>query len=394
MKFIRDIIGEKRQMERSANGTQVSTPVDSILADAILTDDAQSPDVDALLNDEVTVEDLAATEPETGSEPDEELATFLAQDEDADETMTQDAADSDADRPSPSRLVLGSSMLVEDGAPQMQPDEAAEAPAETASDEDIMREVDRALVPDAQPDETMEALFRSPNEKSADAGAPETGQPDADEGAPAPNARPARPSEFVPRQEAAQAAAPEADPAPQPPESVQVPPPAAVGRGSSRHGRVKTRLLGFNSAPDTGIDPLAQSAAATPAAFTTFPVGWLIIVTGPGRGSAFTLFNGVSNIGRGEDQTVRLDFGDNSISRENHASIAFDPRQKGFFIGHGGKANIVRLNDRPVLSTEEMSAGDHITIGETTMRFVPFCGPDFSWEDDAQDRGQAYARRD
>lgn len=156
---------------------------------------------------------------------------------------------------------------------------------------------------------------------------------------------------------------------------------------------MKTRLLGFNTAMDTGIDPIAESKEATAAPYTSFPVGWLIVIDGPGRGSAFTLFNGVSNIGRGESQTVRLNFGDNSISRENHASVAYDPRQQIFFIGHGGKANIVRRNDRPVLSTEEMTSGDHITIGETTLRFVPFCGPDFTWET-AQSAGLAHATRD
>lgn len=163
----------------------------------------------------------------------------------------------------------------------------------------------------------------------------------------------------------------------QPRAAVEVPQPA-VGRGASRHGRVKTRLLGFNTAMETDADPMLENDKAGAAPYTSFPVGWLIVVDGPGRGSAFTLFQGVSTIGRGEDQTVRLDFGDNSISRAGHASIAYDIRQKGFFIGHGGKANIVRRNDRPVLSTEELAAGDTIMIGETSLRFVPLCCRDFS----------------
>ncbi len=170
---------------------------------------------------------------------------------------------------------------------------------------------------------------------------------------------------------------------------VDVPQPA-MGRGASRQGRVKTRLLGFNINNDVESDPIAGREQATAAPFTTFPVGWLIITDGPGRGSAFTLFNGVSNIGRGKDQTVPLDFGDNSISRENHAAIAYDPAQKSFYIGHGGKANLVRRNDRPVLSTEELSAGDHINIGETTLRFVPLCGSDFTW-DAPEESGLAHA---
>ena len=79
---------------------------------------------------------------------------------------------------------------------------------------------------------------------------------------------------------------------------------------------------------------------------------------------------------------MRLDFGDTSISRDNHAVIAFDSEQCRFFMGHGGKANLVRLNDMPVLSTEALEDGDFIRIGETTLKFVALCGPDFTWEDD------------
>ena len=59
--------------------------------------------------------------------------------------------------------------------------------------------------------------------------------------------------------------------------------------------------------------------------------------------------------------------------------VAYDDEQRRFFMGHGGKANLVRLNDMPVLSTEALSDGDTIRIGETTLKFVALCGPDFSW---------------
>jgi pSer/pThr/pTyr-binding forkhead associated (FHA) protein len=78
---------------------------------------------------------------------------------------------------------------------------------------------------------------------------------------------------------------------------------------------------------------------------------------------------------------VKLDFGDNSISRTNHAVVAYDDEQRKFFLGHGGKANIVRLNGKPVLSTEELAHNDIIRIGETTLRFLALCGPDFDWAD-------------
>lgn len=148
-----------------------------------------------------------------------------------------------------------------------------------------------------------------------------------------------------------------------------------------RTGRVKTRLLGFHKHEDESVDPIS-AASQSPAGQGQFPVGWVIVLHGPGRGASFTLTAGASKIGRGEDQAVRLDFGDNSISRDNHAVVAYDDEQRRFFIGHGGKANLVRLNDMPVLSTEPLTDGDTIRIGETTLLFVALCGPDFSWDDE------------
>lgn len=153
----------------------------------------------------------------------------------------------------------------------------------------------------------------------------------------------------------------------------------ASGRGTK--GRVKTRLLGF-SAPSTQThDPLSPTTQPATSAQAHFPVGWLVVVDGPGKGASFSLFDGLTQIGRGEGQTVRLDFGDNTISRDNHAAIAFDAEQRRFFFGHGGKANLVRLNGQPVLSTETLPPNSIIRIGETTLRFVALCGEDFAWSD-------------
>lgn len=159
------------------------------------------------------------------------------------------------------------------------------------------------------------------------------------------------------------------------PEAMEMPSPAA-GRGSSRSGRVKTRLLGFSAGAIEQDDPFEKSARLD----GKFPVGWLVVISEMGRGASFALHDGVSKVGRGTDQTVCLDFGDNSISRDNHISIAFDAEQNKFFVGHSGKANLVRINNVPLLSTEELKSKDLIRLGETTLRFIAFCEEDFGWE--------------
>jgi hypothetical protein len=155
-----------------------------------------------------------------------------------------------------------------------------------------------------------------------------------------------------------------------------------TGRGGRRVGRVKTRLLGFDHGLGLTVDPIEAAKAIAPSVQGRFPVGWIVVVHGPGRGAFFAVYNGVSQIGRGEDQAIKLDFGDSSISRSNHAAIAYDDESNGFFLGHGGKTNIVRLNDRPVISTEPMQHHDRIRIGETTLLFVALCAGGFRWDTD------------
>lgn len=203
-------------------------------------------------------------------------------------------------------------------------------------------------------------------------------------------ARPAKIWDIAPDEPPARRTEPEAPPAPaEPPRMADpVPPQPAAPAPTSEAprastGRAKTRLLGFHMDEIDSTDPFDAPRAAVQSESVTFPTGWLVIIEGPGVGACFTLRDGVSQIGRGEDQTVRLDFGDTSISRNNHAAVAYDPETGKFYLGHGGKSNLVRLNGRPVLSTEELFTLDRIRIGETVLRFVGFCDEDFTWSEDA-----------
>lgn len=171
---------------------------------------------------------------------------------------------------------------------------------------------------------------------------------------------------------------------PQPEPEIQ-PEPAlpSTAPAEDRRSRVKTTFLGFERA-DTHVQDLIETAepvAKTESAQETFPVGWLVVTQGPGRGASITLTEGLMQIGRNDDQAIQLDFGDTGISRSNHAVIAYDPEDRKCYLGHGGKANLVRLNGKPVLSTVALSNGDLIRISETSIRFMAFCDEGFDWRD-------------
>mgnify|MGYP000853869571 CR=1 FL=1 len=170
-------------------------------------------------------------------------------------------------------------------------------------------------------------------------------------------------------------------------EAKPAPAPVAAEPERRRPTRTKTRILGFELQP-TSVVPLFDEAEkpAMPLApavpgqgHVMFPTGWLVVKDGPGKGAAFALTQGISQIGRGVDQTVALDFGDMAISRQNHAAIAYDPSSHRFHIGHGGKSNLVRLNGKPLLSTETVGDGDEVQIGETTLLLKVLCTPAFNW---------------
>lgn len=176
---------------------------------------------------------------------------------------------------------------------------------------------------------------------------------------------------------------------------------AALAEGEAtprRPTRTKTRVLGFEAQP-SAVVPLFEGiegspvAAVTPAAgkgYVMFPAGWLVVKEGPGKGASFALTQGVSQIGRGTDQTVALDFGDMAISRQNHAAIAYDATSHEFHVGHGGKSNLVRLNGRPLLATEAARDGDEIQIGETTLVLKVLCTADFNWSTFAAEEGDGH----
>jgi len=122
----------------------------------------------------------------------------------------------------------------------------------------------------------------------------------------------------------------------------------------------------------------AQSGDTMASAFD--PVaGWLVVLDGPGKGNFRAIYYGQNSIGRGSEQRVSLDFGDQSISRDTHAFIVYDDIDRKFYVRDNHKPNLVRLAGRPVMSPMELQDRQEITIGDTKLLFVALCGRAFDW---------------
>lgn len=110
-----------------------------------------------------------------------------------------------------------------------------------------------------------------------------------------------------------------------------------------------------------------------------YTVGWLVVTSGNGRGKSFTIGYGVNSIGRSPTERVSLDFGDSEISRSRHALLTFDPKGRKFYLQNGDGVNLTYLSDNPVLHATELFGNEKITLGNTELCFIPFCGKNFDW---------------
>ena len=141
----------------------------------------------------------------------------------------------------------------------------------------------------------------------------------------------------------------------------------------------RTRLVGGR--PRREDEERRQERAVADRGMDDPVVGWLVIVEGPGKGRAVPLGYGSNSIGRGATDRIKLDFGDEQISRSGHAVVTYDPRGRQFYVQHGGGTNLTYLGDQPVLAPTGLPALSHISIGHTELRFVPLCGAEFDWQD-------------
>ncbi len=111
-------------------------------------------------------------------------------------------------------------------------------------------------------------------------------------------------------------------------------------------------------------------------------VGWLVVVGGPGLGAFRPIYEGNNAVGRGSDQRIPIDFGDNTISSTEQAYIRYDSMDRSFlFVPNLAKTNVVAVNNKKPTGAVKLELMDVITMGRTQLAFVPFCGEEFDWSE-------------
>lgn len=129
--------------------------------------------------------------------------------------------------------------------------------------------------------------------------------------------------------------------------------------------------------PTVGPEGIQEDGRSEPV------VGWLVCTHGAHRGSDYRIRPGYNYIGR-EIGDIQI-HGDNRVSRQKHAMIAFDSDSLLYFFGPMEGRSLVSLNGTPVLNAQQIHSYDTITIGASKFLFMGLCGEQFQWKPEEQE---------
>lgn len=108
-------------------------------------------------------------------------------------------------------------------------------------------------------------------------------------------------------------------------------------------------------------------------------VGWLVCIEGVDKGKDYRIWAKNNTIGRSEKMDICIK-GDTTISRENHARLAYDEKHNNFHLIPAESTNNIYLNDEPIYIPTKLGSYDVIEFGESKFLFVPFCNERFTWQ--------------
>lgn len=106
-------------------------------------------------------------------------------------------------------------------------------------------------------------------------------------------------------------------------------------------------------------------------------VGWLVATSGENKGKDYKILSGGNQIGRSASCDIVLS--DETVSREEHASITYDPEGNCFYIVPGAKRGVTYLNGEIVLMPKALHNYDRLRFGKAEVVFIGLCSDMFRW---------------
>lgn len=130
------------------------------------------------------------------------------------------------------------------------------------------------------------------------------------------------------------------------------------------------------------VEEPAEGAAAEPAIPAAAPAGpvtgWLVVLDGDAKGRDLRLGVGRTFLGLDKDGTPVTLSADAPLSLRQ-AVLVYDSEAKTYMLLPGSSQELCYLEGTALLEPQELAGEETLRLGTATLKFVPFCGPDFSW---------------
>ncbi|MCI7698129.1 MAG: FHA domain-containing protein [Akkermansia sp.] len=174
-------------------------------------------------------------------------------------------------------------------------------------------------------------------------------------------------------------------------------PVASVDSPSQLPESVPTQVIGHTAAAggetikiDGPTEPIPPHPAPTPKPSPEispddYPMGFLVVIGGPMRGSFFVVRANQNSLGRALNNHICMK-DDPRVSREKHCFIIYSVDDKKFFIRPGDGSGIVFINDSLLFTPTELKHGDIIRLSNNTvpdptvLRLYSVIDDRFQWE--------------
>lgn len=130
---------------------------------------------------------------------------------------------------------------------------------------------------------------------------------------------------------------------------------------------------------ETSAPAEGEPAPATQAAAPAGPVaGWLVVLDGEAKGRDLRLGIGRTFLGLDTNGAPVTLSADAPLSLRQ-AVLVYDAEAKTYMLLPGSSQELCYLEGTALLEPQELAGDETLKLAAATLKFVPFCGPDFSW---------------